>query len=78
MFERVVLDPAMMSGQSCLRGLRISVRQVGEIAARYAYSAEPALEYPELEVEDIRHALHFAAQYLPDEIVPLIDLTLVA
>jgi hypothetical protein len=31
------------------------------------------VEYPELEDEDIRQALHFAAQYLPDEIVPLVD-----
>jgi uncharacterized protein (DUF433 family) len=49
-----------------------------EIAASYPDSAERALEYPELEDEDIRQALHFAAQYLPDEIVPLVDHALVA
>ena len=55
---------ALMNGQPCLRGLRLSVRRVVEIAASYPDSAERAVEYPELEDEDIRQALHFAAQYL--------------
>jgi uncharacterized protein (DUF433 family) len=76
--DRIVSDPALMNGQPCLRGLRLSVRRVVEIAASYPDSAERALEYPELEDEDIRQALHFAAQYLPDEIVPLVDHALVA
>jgi uncharacterized protein (DUF433 family) len=76
--DRIVSDPALMNGQPCLRGLRLSVRRVLEIAASYPDSAERALEYPELEDEDIRQALHFAAQYLPDEIVPLVDHALVA
>ncbi len=71
--DRIVSDPALMNGQPCLRGLRLSVRRVVEIAASYPDSAEREEEYPELEEEDIRQALHFAAQYLPDEIVPLLD-----
>jgi uncharacterized protein (DUF433 family) len=70
---RIVSDPALMNGQPCLRGLRLSVRRVVEIAASYPDSADRAVEYPEIEDEDIRQALHFAAQYLPDEIVPLVD-----
>jgi uncharacterized protein (DUF433 family) len=62
--DRIVSDPALMNGQPCLRGLRLSVRRVVEIAASYPDSAERAVEYPELEDEDIRQALHFAAQYL--------------
>ena len=71
--DRIVSDPALMNGQPCLRGLRLSVRRVVEIAASYPDSTERAVEYPELEDEDIRQALHFAAQYLPDEIVLLVD-----
>jgi uncharacterized protein (DUF433 family) len=73
LLDRIVSDPALMNGQPCLRGLRLSVRRVVEIAASYPDSAERALEYPELEDEDIRQALHFAARFLPDEIVPLVD-----
>ena len=61
---RIASDPALMNGQPCLRGLRLSVRRVVEISASYPDSAERAVEYPELEDEDIRQALHFAAQYL--------------
>jgi uncharacterized protein (DUF433 family) len=76
--DRIVSDPALMNGQPCLRSLRLTVRRVVEIAACYPDAAERIREYPELEDEDIRQALHFAALYLPDEIVPLKDHALVA
>lgn len=62
----------------CLRGMRLTVRRVLEIAALYPKPAERRLEYPELEEEDIRQAPHYAALHLPDQILPLPDRALVA
>lgn len=76
--DRIVTDPHLMNGQPCLRSLRLTVRRVVEIAATYPDSQERAREYPELEDEDIRQALHYAALHLPDQIVSLEDHALVA
>jgi uncharacterized protein (DUF433 family) len=67
-----------MNGQPCLRNLRLTVRRVVEIAALYPDRAERAAEYPELEDEDFRQALHYAALQLPDQIVSLEPDALVA
>lgn len=61
-----------------LRGMRLTVRRVLEIAALYPEPAERRLEYPELEEEDIRQALHYAALHLPGQTLPLPDRALVA
>jgi len=67
-----------MNGQPCLRSLRLTVRRVVEIAALYPDAAERRKEFPELEDEDVRQALHYAALHLPDLTTPLADDALVA
>ena len=59
-----------MNGQPCLRNLRLTVRRVIEIAALYPDRSERLLEFPGIEDEDVRQALHFAALQLPDGIIP--------
>ncbi len=76
--DRIVTDPRIMNGQPCLRSRRLTVRRVVEIAANYPDSRERAREYPELEDEDIRQALHYAALHLPDQVAALEDHALVA
>ena len=70
-FERITTNPARMNGQPCIRNLRLTVRRVVELAAAYPDRAELHREYPELEDEDIRQALLYAATYLDDRIVEL-------
>jgi uncharacterized protein (DUF433 family) len=65
-FDRITVDPAKMNGQPCIRGLRITVRRVLEALAIYPDRTEFQREYPELEDEDIRQALEFAAASLDD------------
>jgi uncharacterized protein (DUF433 family) len=77
-FDRITTDPQIMNGQPCLRNLRITVRRALEIAALYPDRSERLREYPEIEDEDIRQALHFAAAQLPDAIYPLDPDALVA
>jgi uncharacterized protein (DUF433 family) len=68
--DRITVNPEIMNGQPCLRGMRLTVRRVVEAVALYPDRAELKAEYPELEDEDIRQALEFAALSLADEILP--------
>lgn len=70
-FDRITIDPEQMNGQPCIRGLRLTVRRVVEIAALYPDREERLREYPELEDEDLRQALHFAACQLPDAVAEI-------
>lgn len=70
-FDRITSDPALLSGQPCIRGLRLTVRRVLEALATYPDRNELRAEYPELEDEDIRQALAYAAANLDDRVVEL-------
>ncbi|HOU41409.1 MAG TPA: DUF433 domain-containing protein [Promineifilum sp.] len=67
--DRITTDPKRLNGQPCIRGLRLTVRRVLELLALYPNRAELQREYPELEDEDIRQALAYAAANLEDSIV---------
>ena len=69
-FDRITTDPARLNGEPCIRNLRLTVRRVLEALATYPDRSELRREYPELEDEDIRQALAFAAAYLDDKILP--------
>jgi len=66
-FDRITIDPGVMNGQPCIRGMRLTVKRVVRAMAVYPDRAELKHEYPELEDEDLRQALEFAASYLDDE-----------
>lgn len=70
-FERITSDPAVMGGQPCIRGMRVTVRRVLEALAIYPHREQFRAEYPELEDDDIREALEYAAANLDDKIVEL-------
>jgi uncharacterized protein (DUF433 family) len=60
-FDRITVNPAVVSGQPCIRGMRLTVKRVLEAVALYPNRDELQREYPELEAEDIRQARGFAA-----------------
>jgi len=67
MFERVVVDSQVCSGKPCIRGTRIMVKNIlGLVAGGYDL-ARILKTYPELEMEDIRQALDYAAFVVDDE-----------
>lgn len=70
-FDRITSNPAMLSGQPCIRGMRLTVRRVLEALATYPDREELRVEYPELEDDDIRQALEYAAANLDDRVVEL-------
>ena len=70
-FDRITCDPARMDGQPCIRDLRLTVRRVLEAMAIYPDREELRSHYPELEDDDLRQALEYAAAVLDDKTVPL-------
>ena len=70
-FDRITMDPAMLGGQPTVRGMRLTVRRVVKAVALYPNRDELFAEYPELEPEDVRQALEFAAQNLDDRVIVL-------
>jgi uncharacterized protein (DUF433 family) len=71
MYDRITSDRNRLGGEPCIRGLRLSVRRVVEAVGLYPDCAELPRESPELEEEDIRQALAFAAASLDDRVLPL-------
>jgi uncharacterized protein (DUF433 family) len=69
--DRTTIDVGQMNGEPCIRGLRLTVRRVLETLAIYPDRAERKREYPELDDEDIRQPLAFAATLLDDRVLPL-------
>ncbi len=69
--DRITVNPTIMNGQPCIRGMRLTVRRVVGAVALYPDRNELKKEYPELEDDDIAQALDFAARSLDDQILPL-------
>ena len=70
-FKRITCDPKRMNGQPCVRQLRLTVRRVVEAVAAYPDRRDLQREFPELEAEDIREALAYAAANLDDKVIAL-------
>ena len=64
--DRITINPAQMNGQPCIRGMRLTVRRVLSALATYPRREDLQREYPELEDEDMRQALEYAAAALDD------------
>jgi uncharacterized protein (DUF433 family) len=69
--DRITSHPARMNGQPCIRNLRLTVQRVIQILATYPDREELRGDYPDLEDEDIRQALLYAATYMDDRIIEL-------
>ncbi|MFN7938507.1 MAG: DUF433 domain-containing protein [Bryobacteraceae bacterium] len=68
-FDRITWNPNQMNGQPCIRGMRITVRRVVEAVATYPDRNDLLRNYPELDSEDVRQALAFAAANLEDSVL---------
>lgn len=70
-FERITVDPQVMGGMPCIRGLRIPVATVVAMVADGMSPAEIVTELPDLEIEDVAEALRYAAQAVRERELPL-------
>lgn len=59
--SRITVEPGKRGGQPCVRGLRITVYDVLDLLGSGMSEIEILADYPELEVEDLRACLRFAA-----------------
>jgi len=70
---RITVNPQQMGGVPCIRGLRIPVATVVGALADGVAEAEILQAYPDLEREDIREALQFAAEAVRERELPLVS-----
>jgi len=70
MFERITFDPHVMGGRACIRGMRITVSLIVNLVAYGMTTDEILAEYPDLNAEDIREALQYAASLASEEVHP--------
>jgi uncharacterized protein (DUF433 family) len=60
--QRITIDPRICHGKPCIRGLRYPVTMILELRASGMSHEEILGDYPDLEEEDIRACLHYAAR----------------
>ena len=72
-FTRITVNPNQMSGVPCIRGLRIPVATVVGMVADGMNENEILKAFPDLECEDIRQALHYAAEAVRERELPLVN-----
>ena len=70
-FNRITIRPDQMGGAPCVRALRIPVATVVGLLAQGMSREEILAEYPDLELEDLREALLFAAVAVEERQLPL-------
>ena len=61
--SRITVEPGKCGGRPCIRHMRIRVKDVLEMLASGASEDQILADYPDLEREDIRACLEYAAQY---------------
>ena len=73
-FDRITVEPGKMSGQPCIRGMRITVKRVLLALAEYPNRDDFRRAYPDIDDEDSRQAIAYAAANLEDHIEELVPL----
>jgi len=68
MFDRITFDPSILCGRACIRRMRIPVSVVVGQIAHGATWEEVLKDYPDLEPEDIRQAMEYAAWLTQEEV----------
>lgn len=70
--DRITLDPAVMGGKPCIRGMPVTVATIIGLLAAGRRRDEILKAYPYLEPEDIDQSLAYAAWRLEERDVPLV------
>jgi uncharacterized protein (DUF433 family) len=69
-FDRITFDPKIMGGRACIRGMRITVATIVGQIADGATTEEVLAAYPDLEADDVRQALAYAAWLTKEDVIP--------
>jgi len=71
-FPRITVNPQQMGGLPCIRGLRMPVARVVSMVADGMTHQQILADYPDLEEEDIREALRYAASAVRERELPVV------
>jgi len=69
--DRISHNPDVLAGRAAIRGLRISVAHVVNLVANGMTPADIVADLPDLEEEDVRQALAYAALLAEDQFHPI-------
>ena len=69
MFTRIVCDPEVLGGKPCIKGTRISVEFILELAASGASRDDILRAYPHLSAEDVEEAMRYAVHFLENDVL---------
>lgn len=69
LLSRITIETDKRSGRPCIRGMRIAVHDILGWLASGMTEAEILADYDELELDDIRAALAYAARQLDHPVV---------
>lgn len=72
-FTRITIQNDKMAGVPCIRGLRIPVATVVGMVADGMTTDQILAAYPDLQPDDIREALAYAAEAVRERQLPLLD-----
>jgi uncharacterized protein (DUF433 family) len=67
--KRITINPEQSGGRPCIRGMRIRVIDVLDLFAAGLSAQEILEEMPDLEMEDLKAALRYAAQRLDHPVI---------
>ena len=62
--NRITVEPGKRGGRPCVRGIRITVSDVLELLAKGLTHEQVLRQMPDLEPDDIRACLAYAARYI--------------
>lgn len=71
LLKRIAIDPRVCFGKPCIRGSRIWVSLIVDNLAEGVSETELLAAYPQLELDDIRAALAYAAEMTRERIIPI-------
>lgn len=69
LIDRITFNPKQMGGRPCIRGMRIRVRDVLDMLAGGATPDQILADFPDLEMDDIRASLAYAATQLDHAVI---------
>ena len=71
LLKRISVDPQVCFGRPCIRGTRVWVSLIVDNLAEGVDEAEILDAYPQIQPDDIRAALAYAAEMTRDRVIPL-------
>lgn len=72
-FPRITVDPNQMGGVPCIRGLRIPVATIVRMVGEGFTDDRILAAYPDLQPDDIREAVRYAAEAVRERELPVTD-----